>query len=501
MRAVVLLLCLLYPALPAWAGPSTVRQSVVYGEDDRVPAADYSDDRFREIARRSVVAIVDELAIGPDGSVEAESLGEKLGLCEGERFAELPSLARCTGVVVGEDLVMTAGHCMENFAACRTRVLVFDWRVEDGAVGPIDESNIYRCDEILTVDTRGYANLHLDYAVVRLDRPVGPERSAVVIREPVALQDEPVVLVSHPGGVPATIDDGGRVRDSRQGHRDFFVVDTDSFEGSSGGPVFDALGQLLGILVRGDDDYESDGDCRRVRVATEPVEEVTRVEWVLRSLCADTRHLGLCENRDACGLVCAGASCADVCVPSAPPAWTCVDEVFGVGDGCDCGCGVSDPDCESGYDQAYGCEVDEWCSGASDCTPIRSAPPSEWECNPARYSDGTCDCGCGASDADCDGSECAPGRPPEAHCASGGRPGAWLWPLAFLFLAALGRGRSCPKDGPKTAASAGRSRPLARRLRPNRRANCHGAGRAARAPRLPKCPRAVRRLRRLTAHS
>ncbi len=92
--------------------------------------------------------------------------------------------------------------------------------------------------------------------------------------------------------------------------------------------------------------------------------------------------------------------------------WNCDDSYYGTDDGCDCGCGIPDPDCADG--DIATCEFcsDEgscnpWgCPGIIDpddtalCAPVEGVP-DEWTCNPTFYGDGDCNCGCGAVDSDC----------------------------------------------------------------------------------------------------
>ena len=45
-----------------------------------------------------------------------------------------------------------------------------------------------------------------------------------------------------------------------------------------------------------------------------------------------------------------------------PPAWKCAEEAYATGDGCDCGCGAHDPDCDApGQLAAWGCLPGEAC--------------------------------------------------------------------------------------------------------------------------------------------
>ena len=81
-----------------------------------------------------------------------------------------------------------------------------------------------------------------------------------------------------------------------------------------------------------------------------------------------------------------------------PAAWTCAPEQWGTHDGCDCGCGDSDPDCSVQPDEPLvGCpNEDDRCSGSGVCVP------AAFRCSSLLYQDGAyCDCGCGVVDPDC----------------------------------------------------------------------------------------------------
>lgn len=106
-----------------------------------------------------------------------------------------------------------------------------------------------------------------------------------------------------------------------------------------------------------------------------------------------------CDNPD---LVCSEAG---TCVAREVPLWTCGDEVnpgnhYNQVDGCDCGCGLYDPDCNLADAQVYGCGEGETCSQSGTC--FNPELPDAWTCDVVYYAthDG-CDGGCGAPDPDC----------------------------------------------------------------------------------------------------
>jgi hypothetical protein len=101
----------------------------------------------------------------------------------------------------------------------------------------------------------------------------------------------------------------------------------------------------------------------------------------------------------------------------------CLGAHFGSDDGCDCGCGGHDPDCgDEGCDEP-GCmdAACVRCVDGSSLTPTGCAP-AEWvdgthQCDPDDYGTGNgCDCGCGASDPDCGGAGCTTPGCTDAAC-------------------------------------------------------------------------------------
>lgn len=126
---------------------------------------------------------------------------------------------------------------------------------------------------------------------------------------------------------------------------------------------------------------------------------------------------------------CLHLTSASLVMHRAPAGWTCADFAYGLDDGCDCGCGIPDPDCAS--NSVGVCEFcDDDGSCGYDCTDIALDDNSQcavsnegWTCDYRLYGDGaSCDCGCGVKDVDCpskDASDCASCGDPKSCTASG----------------------------------------------------------------------------------
>lgn len=289
---------------------------VVYGTDDRVDPFDYGDAAWAARAQEFTVALVPASQVDTsdpnDVRIGTRTLQERLNVCEDERFASQPASADCSGTLIDTDLVLTAGHCINNCASSR---FVFDYAMtSSGTPGVITSDDVYSCVAFL-----GYqqSSTGLDYTVVRLDRPVTGRTPAPVRVAATALPvGTDLVVTGHPSGLPLKIADNASVR-SNASNLNLFVANLDTFVGNSGSGVFDEnTGELVGVLVRGAQDYVQDGDCLRVNQCPDEGcrgEDVVYGFHALRDACRRT-EASFCSCGDgACSPLESPASCAADC--------------------------------------------------------------------------------------------------------------------------------------------------------------------------------------------
>jgi hypothetical protein len=397
-------LCTLAAASPALAQSSDLQMSenaIVYGQDNRRDLYEYSEEPFATIARESVVTLMYRSSLDATNPNSfgffAPTLGDSQGLCDGERFATQPVPGFCSGTLIGPDLVLTAGHCVNDFSCPRISTVFNFSQQSANQLRPVPIADVFNCARVVA----RVENDSLDYAVIQLDRPATPRFTPATVRTgPLGLgEGAPLVMIGSPSGLPIKIDDGGRIRDPDDGN--FFIATTDSFGGNSGSGVFDAqTGDLVGILTSGDVDYVRDGRCFRVNVCGEDEcggENSVRASIAISGFCSAATDEELCGSRSVCGdgfcafderdtcSDCAAPSCGDGvcnvnewgtcddCVSPIPEGWDCEPSYFGTGDGCDCDCGtVEDPDCDDPDQERINC--DEALCSATSRGPRAHAP-------------------------------------------------------------------------------------------------------------------------------
>ncbi|WP_437317003.1 trypsin-like serine peptidase [Sorangium sp. So ce385] len=254
-------------------GPVTYGEagsSVVYGRDDRKEQRDYPvGSPIDGWARSSAIVVARSalhrsgdsgIALGAGEALSAfmESIGRPL--CPEEPFKDEPVLGGfCSAFLVASDLLITAGHCVSAPGVCPHIAFVFGASYDrpgrdPSRVGPDD---VYLCRDIRKLAARGEQG---DYAVVRLDRPV-------VGREPLRLRragkvddDEELILIGNPMGLPTKIAAHGEVLDNASAC--CFKASTDSYGGGSGSVVLGANSRLVeGVLVRGETDFVEASGC------------------------------------------------------------------------------------------------------------------------------------------------------------------------------------------------------------------------------------------------
>lgn len=254
------------------------RMQAVYGNDDRLDYFEASAP-LKQISE-SVASLWKKDDLGPvingASSLRTTPLSMRPGFCGGtllvcnmESFRTQPVGAFCTGFIVAENLIATAGHCVRPTDGPVTDIrVVFGFRMNGGAAGDavtqIPSKDIYSGVEVFH---RTEQSSGPDWALVRVDRNIANR-----VRLPLRLlgkisDNQPVTVVGYPSGLPLKVASGAAVRSNSASS--YFVANLDTFGGNSGSPVFSEAGgvyRVEGILVRGETDYQSNGSCCRVLV-------------------------------------------------------------------------------------------------------------------------------------------------------------------------------------------------------------------------------------------
>ncbi|MFY7993342.1 MAG: trypsin-like serine peptidase [Bacteriovoracaceae bacterium] len=236
---------------------------VVYGKDTRKDVYQTTNALHVKLAASTAGMFhVSQLSVTANKNVfsirGAESLQRSMNVCSSEKFATQPAAASCSGFLVGEDTLITAGHCVIDIMptveqACKSFVWAFDYSIKSAGHDPtkaISVTDIYSCKKVVAAKLDAMN----DYAVIKLDRKV-VGRAPLKFRESGKVANSSdLVVIGHPSGLPSKISSGGKVLHNT--HPNQFVTSLDTFQGNSGSAVFNSkTGMIEGILVQGKIDY------------------------------------------------------------------------------------------------------------------------------------------------------------------------------------------------------------------------------------------------------
>lgn len=243
-----------------------ISSGVVYGKDDRQDAREVKDAKLKANLAATAAVFTSSNLVFQNGALHMKGrrLGEKKELCSDQPFFKRWSASRCTAVLIGPKLILTAGHCMQDnqgYTRCDDTSFVFGWRGQDTSV---PKSAAYGCRRVIEIEnTPGIYDL--DYALVELDRPVREVKPVTLGFDDFKAGDA-IYTFGHPNGLSA-IYATGKITDSSP-HLNVANAEIDGFDGNSGGGLFTSDHRLRGIYASGETDYirNSKRGCFEVQV-------------------------------------------------------------------------------------------------------------------------------------------------------------------------------------------------------------------------------------------
>jgi V8-like Glu-specific endopeptidase len=248
----------------SWYVGSNARRStrnVIYGDDNRLDEFEVTNADWLELGD-STVAFINAYALEDNGDgtltiVSTSTLQSGYDTCPSEPFSDQPNPASCSGFLVTSDTIATAGHCVEDDADCSSLAFVFGFVMQDAdtAALTVDASEVYYCGDLIE-KREG----NTDWALIQLDRPVTNHTPLQVRTSGTVPDEEPLLVIGHPSGLPRKYAGGANVRDNFG--TTSFVANLDTYGGNSGSPVFSTATMMVeGILVSGETDFVLDGGC------------------------------------------------------------------------------------------------------------------------------------------------------------------------------------------------------------------------------------------------
>lgn len=266
----------------------------IYNKDDRMDIGTIWDPKIKKIAAAtSALFKPSDLVRNGAGAyaINAGTLKDRYGLCPGQRFEGQISGAYCSGVLVGPDVILTAGHCVNEIRKgtvpeANQIYVVFKFFAQhdkDPGISTFPATQVFKGKKLIGGQLIRKSDGGQDWAIVSLERSVPKEVAEPVrsISKRRIVDGANVFVIGHPSGLPAKYAQGAKVTENNA--EAYFVANLDTFGGNSGSGVFlNETNELVGILVRGFTDYyrTADGCSKAYQCSSNGCtgEDVTRVE-------------------------------------------------------------------------------------------------------------------------------------------------------------------------------------------------------------------------------
>ena len=233
--------------------------ATIYGDDDR---ADVADVDIVDLSLGVVVALPTQFTWQLP-LVHAPTLERRFKVCSDERFASQPSIGSCTGMHVGDGLVLTPAHCVRDQLSCEKFSWAFNYRTDviGERAGALSINDVFKCEKIVLTDKKN------DLTLLKLEKaarsyPHMPLRFN-------APRTERIFAIGSPLGLPLKFSGMGQLTSDH-------TASLDVFTGNSGSPILNEDRQVIGLLLGGHEDFSvTERGCRKSFVLEESRHEET----------------------------------------------------------------------------------------------------------------------------------------------------------------------------------------------------------------------------------
>ncbi|WP_171946630.1 ankyrin repeat domain-containing protein [Flaviramulus basaltis] len=237
----------------------------VYGNDDRKDVTDA--EGIGDFVRATASMInKSNLIINDDGNYlfYGTTLRDRLvkahnsnNFDKNVKFLDQPTIAVCTGFLIAPDILVTAGHCIDNIYQAENYVWVFDYTNELDFIQSkvyngkkyivVDPKNVYEVSEVIASLDDDMEDDMDDYSILRLKLKSDRDPYRFRTSGEIGLSSK-IYTIGSPSGLPLKFADNATVLYNSEDK--YFQTDIDVFPGNSGGPAFAQFGFLEGIVVR-----------------------------------------------------------------------------------------------------------------------------------------------------------------------------------------------------------------------------------------------------------